>query len=176
MDTGDERRYDTGVLRCRRYGYSSMSRFWFFTLTPSPTITSPRCLSPGPIAPPSATPADRWIPATSAGMTNLFFPMGDTINNALSVLHSDTIPNNKVTSVLVTGGHFSAMRDACGSMDTGDKRRYDTVVLQCRPHVAAKAGETGRHLRNCLTNSYGLCGIQRKRPERRAPAAGSKVL
>ena len=37
--------------------------------------------------------------------------------------------------MLVTGVHFSTKRNACGTMDTGDARRYDTEfvlqVLKC---------------------------------------------
>ena len=34
-----------------------------------------------------------------------------------------------VTPVLVTGAHFSPKRHAHGTMDTGDKRRYDLCVF-----------------------------------------------
>ena len=37
-------------------------------------------------------------------------------------------------------GQFSTERNACGTMDTGDKRRYDTLVCLCRPIVDALVG------------------------------------
>jgi hypothetical protein len=36
------------------------------------------------------------------------------------------------------------MRDVCGTMDTGDERRYDLFVFCNRPHANADAGLTGQ--------------------------------
>ena len=44
----------------------------------------------------------------------------------------------------VTGAHFSLMRNACGTMDTGDKRRYDTFVGSRRLHADTDVGLTGQ--------------------------------
>ena len=45
---------------------------------------------------------------------------------------------NGVAPVLVTGVHFSTRRNACGTMDTGDTRRYDSCVSCRRLRAATK--------------------------------------
>ena len=53
--------------------------------------------------------------------------VGDTIENTAPVVHSMAFLTNDVTPVLVTGAHFSTSHNAGGTMETGDKRRYDTA-------------------------------------------------
>ena len=55
--------------------------------------------------------------------------VGDTIDAAVHGVHAIILLIDNVTPVLVTRGHFSTMRNNCGTMDTGDERRYDFRVF-----------------------------------------------
>ena len=57
------------------------------------------------------------------------YVVGDSIDNTVRVVRSITLLTNRVTPVLVTGVHFSTMHNVCGTMDTGDKRRFDPVGI-----------------------------------------------
>jgi hypothetical protein len=65
------------------------------------------------------------------------------IYGAERVVHSITFLTNSVTPVLVTGAHLSLKRNACGTMDTGDKRRYDSFVFCSRPYSDVTVGLAG---------------------------------
>ena len=69
----------------------------------------------------------------------------DAIDNTVKVIYMRAFPTNKVTPVLVTGVHFCPKRDACGTMDTGDTRRYDSFVFCDCSHVQSNFGVTNRH-------------------------------
>ena len=66
------------------------------------------------------------------------------MDNSARVVRTITCYTNSVTPVLVNGGHFSARRNPCGTMDTGDKRRYDTVVFCRCLHVDINVGSPGQ--------------------------------
>ncbi|MGI9411211.1 MAG: hypothetical protein ACR2OV_14125 [Hyphomicrobiaceae bacterium] len=75
----------------------------------------------------------RWIKAS-----------GDTIQGSIRIIFSNAFLNHLVTPVRVTGAHFSTMRNVCGTMDTGDERRYDLFVFCIRPNADANVGLTGQ--------------------------------
>ena len=56
------------------------------------------------------------------------------------------ILTNEVSPVLVTGAHFSPMRNARGTMDTGDERRYDSFGFDSRLCAGTNVGLTRQHL------------------------------
>ena len=83
-------------------------------------------------------------------------------------LPSPLSPKKGVTPVLVTGVHFSTKRDARGTMDTGDKRRYDSFVCCSRPCAKANAGLTGQQCPQaksaCLPATAGPIDRSKARP------------
>ena len=108
-----------------------------FTPPLSSQTASPRCLSPGPNSPRCATPVGRWIPATSAGMTRVFFvgarmrtPKTGSTRQHYTTLQSSRCMSPTANSGRLTHDRADIGKHLPGHLDQSADAAVDRIFFQ----------------------------------------------